>query len=744
MRFRFLSLLLICCLPLLTLPVAAQDIPPRDPRTLAEQLLGVTGEPQIPDPLPAYEVGAVESFWVNPTGAEVPAQIRAELGAVTPVVYIWFEEGMNYAPQAAQDLAAQFSQDYFIFFNPANYPFISSVPQTLEEGLAGATLLLPDVDNDPHLNLLFTKDTVGGLIFNPVNSREANLVPGGYSNQREMWIISMSAFPGLDPADLRFTPSLRSALFSLAINTNRPQLSQWVRNAMLDRMLLQLSTQEPGVELFQPFLQNPGTRLTAIPGLTSGGQEFGAQQLFMSYIGQRFGGEVLTDFLLRGGEGLDPLTEALAAAEIVDLESGEPITAEDVFVDFVFANVLNAPIGDGRFVHRLSLMQGQNAAASILEDQFEVNIPNVSLNQLSSAYLGLQTTQPRQFIVGFQGADAAPRLPIPGPLENRFYWSSDSLDATMTRPFDLTGARSPVLTFDIWHAFTTGWNFGYVQVSTDQGATWATLPATSTTTANPLGLAYGPAFAAISTTEPPRPFPYVGVLAEENIITELVAGAPAEAAGLQVGDELLGHDGEPWGTGETLVSYVSQFEPGDTLSLDIRRGEATLTIEVVAGEHPTRRRVPDPEWVSQSVDLSAYAGQQILLRFNVIKQPGQFDLGMVIDNIAIEAIGFTDDAEFAIPGWTLNGWRLLDNRVQQRFALTATVINPDAVDQTRILRLVTPLDVELRRGWQFSLQPGELFVLAISPLNDNTTVPAQFSLAVQPVDQAVPQATATP
>jgi len=43
--------------------------------------------------------------------------------------------------------------------------------------------------------------------------------------------------------------------------------------------------------------------------------------------------------------------------------------------------------------------------------------------------------------------------------------------------------------------------------------------------------------------------------------------------------------------------------------------------------------------VSQSVDLSAYAGQQILLRFNVIKQPGQFDLGMVIDNIAIEAIG---------------------------------------------------------------------------------------------------------
>jgi len=57
MRFRFLSLLLICCLPLLTLPVAAQDIPPRDPRTLAEQLLGVTGEPQIPDPLPAYLTG---------------------------------------------------------------------------------------------------------------------------------------------------------------------------------------------------------------------------------------------------------------------------------------------------------------------------------------------------------------------------------------------------------------------------------------------------------------------------------------------------------------------------------------------------------------------------------------------------------------------------------------------------------------------------------------------------------------
>jgi hypothetical protein len=740
MRFRLLALLLICTLPLLAQPAAAQDIPPRDPRTLAEQLLGVTGEPQIPDPLPAYEVGAVETFWVNPTGAAAPAQIQAELGAVTPAIYLWFEEGMNYAPQAALDLAAQVTQDYYLFFNPANYPFITTVPETLAEAQAGATLALPDADNDPHLNILFTADTVGGLLFNPVNSREANLVPGGYSNQREMLTISMAAFPGLDPADIRFTTALRGALFNLAINFNRPQLSQWVRNAMLDRMLLQLSPQEPGVELFQPFLQQPSTRLTAIPGLTSGGQEFGGQQLFISYVGQRFGAEVLADFLLRGGEGLDPLTEALAAAEIVDLESGEPISGEDVFADFAFANFLNAPLGDGRFVHRLGQMQGQNAAGTIFEDEFAFSLPNLALNQLGSAYLGLQTTEPRQFILAFEGAAAAPRLAIPGPLENRFYWSGDALDATMTRPFDLTTARNPVLTFDAWHAMTINWNFGYVQVSADGGATWAVLPATTTTTDNPLALSYGPAFGGISSTEPPQPFPYLGVLAEENVITELVPGAPAEQAGLQVGDELLGHDGEAWATGETLVSYVAQFEPGDTLLLDIQREGEAMTIEVVAGEHPTRRRVPDPVWVSQSVDLSAYVGQQILLRFNVLKQPGQFDLGMAIDNIEIEAIGFSDDAEFAIPGWTLNGWRLLDNRVQQRFALTASIINPDAIDQTRILRLISPLEVELRRAWQFTLQPGEFFLLAISPVNDNTLVPAQFSLAVQPAAQP----TATP
>jgi hypothetical protein len=740
MRFRVLPLLLIG-FALLTWPAAAQDFPPRDPRTLAEQLLGVTGEPQIPLPLPAYAVGAVETFWVNPTEAEAPVQIQAELGAVTPAVYLWFEEGMNYAPQAAAELAEQITQDYYLFLNPQNYPFINVVAETLAEAQAAATLRLPDVDNDPHLNILFTQNTVGGIVYNPVNSREANLVPGGYSNQRELFTISMSAFPGLNPADARFRQPMRAALFNLVINVNRPQLSQWVRNLMLDRILLQLSGAQITADLFTPFLQAPSTRLTAIPGLTSGGQEFGAQQLFLVYVAQRFGGEVMTDFLLRGGDGLDPLTEALAAANVVDLESGEPITAEDVFADFAVALLLNAPLGDGRFVIPLQALQGENARATILEDQFQVNLPNLAINQLSSAYLVLQTTQPQQFALGFEGMEESPRLAIPGPLENRFYWSGDSLDATMTRPFNLEGARNPVLTFDVWHAMVADWNFGYVQVSADGGATWDILPATTTTRDNPLALSYGSAFGGISNTEAPRPFPFLGVLAEENIVQEITPDSPADTSGaLQVGDELLGHEGQPWAAGETLVSYVAQFEPGDTLSLDIRRDGEAQTVEIILGEHPTRRRPLQPVWVSQSVDLSAYAGQAILIRFNVIKQPGQFDLGMAVDNIALEAVGFSDDAEFAIPGWTLNGWRLLDNRVQQRFALTGVIVNPQAIDQTRFVRLITPLDVDLRRAWQFSLQPGEVFLLSISALNDNTIVPAQFSLAIQPAQQGPPTA----
>lgn len=65
------------------------------------------------------------------------------------------------------------------------------------------------------------------------------------------------------------------------------------------------------------------------------------------------------------------------------------------------------------------------------------------------------------------------------------YYSGKSnyRDAKMTlaTPWNFSAVTSPVLTFKTWYDIEEGWDFGFVQVSTNGGATWTSLPGTTTT-----------------------------------------------------------------------------------------------------------------------------------------------------------------------------------------------------------------------------------------------------------------------
>jgi immune inhibitor A len=129
--------------------------------------------------------------------------------------------------------------------------------------------------------------------------------------------------------------------------------------------------------------------------------------------------------------------------------------------------------------------------------------------------------------------------------------------------------------------------------------------------------------------------------------------------------------------------------------------------------------------------LSDYAGHSILLRFESVSLPGNEDNGIAIDNIAIPEIGFVDDAESGIPGWTLEGWQQMNNRIPQQFVVQAAVVGDDA-SRTQITRLISPSDEAAFGSWDFTLQANETLVVAISGLNDDTTTPALYSLSARP------------
>ncbi|ANX13599.1 peptidase M6 [Fictibacillus arsenicus] len=65
----------------------------------------------------------------------------------------------------------------------------------------------------------------------------------------------------------------------------------------------------------------------------------------------------------------------------------------------------------------------------------------------------------------------------------------DEIDTNMVATVDLTGKTSATLNFDSWYEIEKDWDYAFVQVSTDEGATWTSL-GNSNTTSNPVPGAY--------------------------------------------------------------------------------------------------------------------------------------------------------------------------------------------------------------------------------------------------------------
>lgn len=80
------------------------------------------------------------------------------------------------------------------------------------------------------------------------------------------------------------------------------------------------------------------------------------------------------------------------------------------------------------------------------------------------------------------------------------------------------------------------------------------------------------------------------MLAQERgaLITQVVPGSPAEAAGLQPGDLILSVDGEELDEGTNLTTLIQARKPGDTVTLSLRRSDQAETVQVSLelGENP--------------------------------------------------------------------------------------------------------------------------------------------------------------
>jgi serine protease DegS/serine protease DegQ len=68
------------------------------------------------------------------------------------------------------------------------------------------------------------------------------------------------------------------------------------------------------------------------------------------------------------------------------------------------------------------------------------------------------------------------------------------------------------------------------------------------------------------------------------LVHRVKPGSPAEAAGLSAGDVIVAIDGVTVATMSALVSRLRQTDPGDSVSLSVRRGDQTVTVAATLAE----------------------------------------------------------------------------------------------------------------------------------------------------------------
>ena len=132
------------------------------------------------------------------------------------------------------------------------------------------------------------------------------------------------------------------------------------------------------------------------------------------------------------------------------------------------------------------------------------------------------------------------------------------------------------------------------------------------------------------------------------------------------------------------------------------------------------------QWVEEKIDLSPYAGQKILLRFEYVTDPILTYGGLAIDDIAIPEIGFIDEVESDDSSWLAEGFVRATALLPQNWHLQLITFDEEGLN---VQELVTNQDGEL----SFPLEPLDstrqpiLIVAASAP---TTLEPAEYELKI--------------
>ncbi len=625
--------------------LASTEVPPLDPYDLARRLIDPTkplatsrqavrrATPDVPH---SYSLGDQEVFWALNLDTVEAFRVRATLHYIGPHVYMWVQDGLEIEQEALQRSAEVFEEQL--------YP-------TVQEYFGSEWK--PGIDNDPRLTILNARFSGALGYFASSDEFPTSVMP--YSNQREMFYINPEHAP---PGSTSYESTLAHEFQHMVHWFADSNEDAWVNEGAAE-LAIHLCGYSRQARV-NAFARSPDTQLTNWDSEDST-EHYGASFLLLAYFAERFGPEMTQELVANASNGV-------VGFESVLEEHHVELSFQDLFADWVIANYLD---GKDQLAVAPYSYQGLEVQAEVEHtvSSYPAAITD-TVHQYGTDYIELLPTG-QDVQVDFSGPATAllvPNQPHSGEYQ---WWSNrgDNSDTTLTRAFDLSGLQQASLDVWLWYDIEEGWDYAYVEASTDGGETWHILSGEHTTTYNPVGNSYGPGYTGLS------------------------------------------------GDGSTSSGNDS---------------DSTTAAE----------------WIHEVFDLSPFAGQEVLVRFEYLTDEVMNHTGFCVDDIAIPELAYFYDAEQGDDGWVAQGFIHSDNIVPQRYIVqliqTASPQgSQEATAETRVERL--PLQYAPGRAGQDAQQVGSWTIqghgesltgaiIVVSAVAPSTTEVTSYHLEIYPTD----------
>jgi hypothetical protein len=163
----------------------------------------------------------------------------------------------------------------------------------------------------------------------------------------------------------------------------------------------------------------------------------------------------------------------------------------DFFADWVLANFLLNP--DTDYGYRL-LPAGITSPMPIAVVTDYPYTSTDSSNQYAADYYVMTNLKGKTALdIDLDAPDTVSVIPTEAPSGQWMWYSNrgDVSDSMLTHAFDLSSVTHATLSYKAWYSLEDLWDYGYLSVSSDGGATWTILSTPHMTDANPVSTAYG-------------------------------------------------------------------------------------------------------------------------------------------------------------------------------------------------------------------------------------------------------------